>query len=276
MNQFAIGHPTHYTRVERWECDTNNHWNTRFYGRAFQMAAETAAILCAGRNPGGNATRVRHMRFHRELFVGAPVEIRSAVLKGGAMNGALLHQLGSMGKLSATALDLPGCEAGMLPAAEAADLPLALPRGIEARETISPALLDETGPAVELGPVRPHDLDHTGALLFETLLRYIALASHRHMAGVGYTPEFIARSRISRMNVEMRVLRGASCAAGETLRARSALLRVDGKRFWTAHRITSFGGAHIVSAEQCLVAVNLDERRAVPVPEFMVQALSRG
>jgi acyl-CoA thioesterase FadM len=39
------GRATFHTRVESWECDFNGHWNTRYYGRAFQAAAEVAAAL---------------------------------------------------------------------------------------------------------------------------------------------------------------------------------------------------------------------------------------
>jgi acyl-CoA thioesterase FadM len=34
--------------VQPWECDRNNHWNVRFYIRAFQMASEALAIAITG------------------------------------------------------------------------------------------------------------------------------------------------------------------------------------------------------------------------------------
>lgn len=37
------GRPSHHTRVERWECDWNDHWNARFYVRSFQATVETVA-----------------------------------------------------------------------------------------------------------------------------------------------------------------------------------------------------------------------------------------
>ena len=61
--------------VQPWECDRNNHWNTRFYISAFQMASEALAITRTGTNPGAATACVRHLRFHRELLA---VTVQSA------------------------------------------------------------------------------------------------------------------------------------------------------------------------------------------------------
>lgn len=39
METARIGAPSFYTRAESWKCDFNDHWNTRFHVRAFQLAA---------------------------------------------------------------------------------------------------------------------------------------------------------------------------------------------------------------------------------------------
>ena len=98
MNDIT-GLPTYHTRVERRECDYNDHWNMRFYGRSFQAASETIAAQGGLSNPGAATVRSRHMRFHGELRVSAPVEIRSAVLD--RSDGAVVHHMWSAGKLAA-------------------------------------------------------------------------------------------------------------------------------------------------------------------------------
>jgi len=152
MDMTELGLPTHHTRVERWECDYNNHWNTRFYLRSFQQAREAALQLTTSESPATTAA-VRHIRFHRELFASAPVEVRSSVLDGGAFDGAIVHLLSSSGRLAATALDMPGDVARGFPRVTPEEVAPALPRGLEgtAHEAVAGALGDEA--TVVLGPV---------------------------------------------------------------------------------------------------------------------------
>ena len=72
-----FGEATLHSRVEGWECDHNKHWNARYYARSFQMAAETVAALAGRDNLGLSLIGARHIRYHRELLVGAAVEVRS-------------------------------------------------------------------------------------------------------------------------------------------------------------------------------------------------------
>ena len=267
-----IGTPTYYSRVERWECDYNNHWNARYYGRSFQMAAEALATPPGASGPGGATTPLRHLRFHSELFVSAPVSVRSARLASGPHEGAIVHLLSSGDTLSATALDLPGGNAG-LPPVDPEDVPLALPRGLD---------LDPMGdwPAegrydltVPLGPVRPSDLDHTGEMLFEQIIRHSSVSSHAQLNGLGLTPEFSNETGINRMGVEFLVSRGIAPAAGTPLFAKSKLQRIKGKSFWCAHRIGTDLGETVATIEQCLLTVDLNTRKAVAVPDFLYKAL---
>lgn len=264
------GQPTYHSRVERWECDTNNHWNTRFYARSFQLAAETVADIGAGgHSPGAGCVDVRHMRFHSELMVGAPVEIRSLRVRGGALDGRVVHLLSSGGKLSATALDQPALPVCALPEASIDDLAPALPRGIG--QTAHAAAADPV--TVELGPVRPLDCDHTGALLFEAVVRLAVMGSHKKMNLLGFTPEFISKTGISRMALEFRVDLHERCEAGEVLQAQSELASASGKTFNMAHRLFTRSGRLIATGEQCLIAVDLSARRSTAPPAFISDAI---
>ena len=265
----CLGLPTYHSRVERWECDTNNHWNTRFYARGFQLAAETVAETPEGRSIGAGCIDARHMRFHGELMAGAPVEIRSLVIGGGVFDGHVLHLLSSDGRLSATALDRPAVPLRALPEAPAKELAIALPRGIGL--TAQEAAADPV--TVELGPVRPLDCDHTGALTFENIVRLVVMGSHKKMNQIGFTPEFISGHGISRMAVEFRVDLHDRCSPGEMLQAVSDLASASGKSFNIAHRLYTRSGRLVATGTQCLVAVDLATRRATTLPDFINAAI---
>jgi acyl-CoA thioester hydrolase len=274
MERSEIGRPTYHTRVERWECDYNDHWNVRFYGRSFQAASETIAAHEGRPNPGANTVKSRLMRFHSELRVSAPVEVRSAKLTGADnLDGAVIHHMWSAGKLAATGLDLPGTSGGHLPPVTPEDVPMALPRGITGPPPgVSPAPgVDLT--EIELGPIRREDLDHTGQLRFDTLLRHSSNIQHAQLNKLGLTPDYADKNRINRMGVEFRLTRGATPAEGECLRGRTWISRISGKAFWATTAITAANDDLVALIEMCVVTVNLDTRKAVPVPDFMYGAL---
>ena len=267
-----LGIATHHTRVERWECDYNNHWNTRFYARSFQLAIETVTTPAGMVSSGSAVVRSCHMRFHRELLVSAPVEVRSAVLKGGHLSGAIVHLLTSAGEVAATALHFTE-EAGRLPHVTPEDVPLAMPRGINPEAVADWPEGGGQEVSISLGPIRPADMDHTDELMFEHILRHSSITSHLQLSHMGFTPEFSKRTGINRMAVEFHVRRGRTPPVGTPLYGQSKLLRVNGKTFWTVHRILTATNDTVAKIDQCLVAVDLKTRRAVEAPEFLQAAL---
>ena len=270
----ASGRQSYCTRVERWECDYNDHWNVRFYGRSFQAAAEAVAYHASGQNPGTEVAASRLMRFHSELRVSAPVEVRtSQLIAPGPLNGATVHALWSGDTLAATALDLPG-KAADLPDLSVTEAAMALPKGIVDAPPAFPAMgADVT--EVALGPVRPEELDHTGHLRFDTILRHSSNIQHIQLNKLGLTPEFAAQHRINRMGVEFRVTPMARPEVTAPLMGRTWVWKIAGKAFWAVTQILATGTDKrmIAQIEMCVVTVNLDTRKAVAVPEFMYAAL---
>lgn len=325
----TIGIPTLHTRVESWECDFNDHWNAHYYSRAFQMAAEHVAALGGG-NPGMGAIALRVIRFHSELHAGAAVELRSARVAGGAHDGAAVHLLGSEGRLSATAFDLPGTGAAQLPAVPADGLSLALPRGdilaklgaaggaigqpggadlrFPAATDMPPARHAAKGPEAAgqagqaplpgaapvqpensapplpqggarpdvadhltpSGPVRPGELDHTGALLYEMVIRRVAHGMYDMLGGAGFTADYTRKTGIGRMAAQSALRpMPAPCPAGTVLRVRSRLAGVGPKVFTTWHCLETMAGQPVALVVHDMLAVDLARRRAVPPPEFL-------
>lgn len=272
-----FGRTTLTSRVEAWECDFNGHWNTRFYARAFQEAAERAAILAGEENPGVTALGARHLRFLRELFSGAPVEVSTAVVVGGAFDGALVHFLTSEGRLAATAIDRPGVASRALPRIDAVELDASLPRGLGAFDPGSWKLDTVSLPATELGIVRPSDLDHRGAMLFDDLVRRAAYAAHEKVVGMGISPQFMEETGIGRMLVEMRVTFASHPRAGVALCATSTLLSLGRRHIESAYCISSSGGEAVALVELYMLAVDLRQRKVVDFPDaFLARNMDSG
>lgn len=272
--QSSAGIPTLHARVERWETDFNGHWNVRFFARSFQLAAETVAVRGGdGDNPGGLTAMTRHMRFHRELFVSAPLAIRSTRVVSGPWAGAVLHVLTSGGAVSATALDLPGRGAEALPQAIEPEIALAMPRSLT-----RPADSDwhtKAGDRLdEQGPVRPHELDHARCLLVEEIKRRVGIASHRYMGDLGFAADYVKTTGVTRMLVEVRMSGTTTVRAGSILRVRSRLAEVRARSFTAEHRLETLAGEGIALVEHVLVAVDLQTRKAVAVPDFMRAAVA--
>lgn len=267
MDLGRLGLATLQSRVESWECDFNDHWNARFYVRSFQLAAEAVTTPPGEVSKGARLVNRRHVRFHRELLAGDPVEVRSVVVDDGPHQGATVHLLSSDGRLAATAMERLLGVGEPLPRISAKSLELALPRLQSTADTVV-----ATGSVVvkaTLGPIRPTEVDHTGALLWEDIVRRLSLAAHRHITHLGFTPEFIRQNRINRTSVEMRIERHAEAAVGTCLRARTRLVSVSRKSFSTENQIETDDGVLLASIRQNLIVLDLTTRRAVLTPEFL-------
>lgn len=263
----APGLASLHSRVESWECDFNDHWNARFHVRAFQLAAETLPHLpgLAELPPGPALTRT--LRFHRELFAGAAVEIRSARIAGGPFAGALVHLLSSGGRLASTALDTGGMQVSGLPEVPGERVRLAHPRALAGPFAEVPDGAETS--ISETGPVRPADLDHRGALLAEDIIRRTSLATHRHVAALGLTERYTEETGISRMAVESRFRILGDAPAGIPLRVRTRIAHRGVKSFRVAHGLETHAGSPLAAVEHNLVTVDLRTRKAVPLPDFL-------
>lgn len=249
--------PTLHSRAESWECDLNGHWNTRFYVRAFQNAAEAA-----GSGGVGAPGRTFHFRFHSEMFAGDALVIRSAR----SDEGAGIHVMTCGRRVVATALETPGPTNDHLPLVATADLGLVLPRGVSRPPVLSG--FDGADAIHESGPVRPTELDHRNQMLPDEILRRCGTISHVILSDMGFDADFIRRTRIGRMLVEMRTAILAVCPVGSVLRVASRGPHFAGKTFATSHSLLSREGTLLAVVDFCMVTVDLNTRKAVAVPDF--------
>lgn len=262
--------------VKRWECDRNDHWNVQFYVRAFQMASEVLATALTGANPGSDSARIRHYRFHGELFCPEPMLVRSSRIEGGAFDGHVVHWMekGADGSLCATAIEAPAYPTARLPGRPAADLARALPRSIDGDAHSWRDDASSAGHPTPLGTIRPGDVDHTGDVNAHELAARVASASHHLLGRIGFTAEWIDRTNCNRMAVEMKVTRHGSCRAGDGLAATSWLSAEPGGRvFSTTHRVVDAAtGAPCATVEQRMLVIDLGGRRPVRLPDFVLAA----
>lgn len=274
------GTPSLHSRVERWECDFNDHWNLKFYARSFDAAAAVMAAKAGA--PAADGGFTRHMRLHSELFVSAPVEVRSGRVPGagpGAMQGAEtiagagVHLLFSGTRLCATALDLPDDgEAAPAWVSAAPEIPAdalipALPRGVAPGPALPAAA--PAGTPFELGPPHPFELSAAGAPTGEALVRRLSVVSSHFLDRIGFTPDWSRDNGVTRMAVEMKMTRHAAPRPGAVLRMDAALLSVGAKSFVMACRLWDQDGRCLVSVEKCMLCVDLKTRRAAPVPAMI-------
>jgi acyl-CoA thioesterase FadM len=271
MDISQIGTPTYYTRVEAWECDHNQHWNVRQYMRVFQQADFVTADIC-GADPIA-CPIAQHTRYHRELVQTAPVEIRSAILGDGEFEGAVVHLLCSEGRLAATALSQTGHARSGLPLVAAADVALALPRGISG-EMHKPATAPKGRHIYEQGIVQPRETDHTGALGIDWLMGRIAAASNDLLASLGFTPQFSLENKISRMGVETKITFFAPIPIGTRLQSVVGISHVGSKNMILEHHFFSPNGTPLAQVGQSLVSVDMVTRRATNLPDFLQNVVS--
>lgn len=272
MDIATVGVPTFFTRAEAWECDHNQHWNVRQYLRVFQQAGFVASDM-SGR-PAGGAGYTQHTRYHRELLETAPVEIRSATLADGDLAGATVHLLSSNGKLSATAIEQPGHAGGALPEVASAEVALALPRGVDgAPHQPDNSPLPKDGRIIEHGLVQPRETDHTGALAIDWMMGRIAAASNNLLAGLGFTPEFVRESGISRMGVETKITLHAPVPVGIRLCSVVHIATTGRKNMVLKHRFFTPDKMPVAAVDQSLVTVDMKTRRATVLPDFLREAV---
>lgn len=268
------GIPTFHLRAEAWECDFNGHWNTRYYCRAFQTAAEVAAMLDGNTDRDSLVVEQRQLRFHAELHGGDPVTIRSFDLADKGRTALTAHYMFCNGKVAATALDRGLPHNRHLTALGAADAALALPRGLTGPATKTWEPEPERDFLFELGPVRPWELHSDGNMQFWSGVARMSHASHHHDLGIGFTLERMKETGVGRMLAELRYTRLGPCSEGDFLRAASRMTRAAGKAFTTAHFLYTQRGAPVAMLDLCTLAVNMKTRRAIELPGFVTARLS--
>ncbi len=278
-----LGRSTFHTRVERWECDHNDHWNSRFYGRSFdyganQMVGDYPSIIADAPYRQG---LVRHMLLKKELFTSSSVEVTTAVLDSPAYSsGAILQEVNSHGVSSALAVDYwlgrdvrASLNSSDYPSVSADIGSQAKPRGILlpvesvfSRDTASDC-------CSLMGTIQPWHCDSDGYLNCEEMFRCVGISSSRYLDRVGFSLDKQREIQVGIMAAEARIIWHAPVQIPSLIRVYAAKSAMTDKSFIMDHYFVDPVGRLVVSVEIAQICVDMQRRKVVQFPTFVQDAL---
>ena len=271
--------PTCRSQVESWEIDQNGHWSARFFVRSLQTALDW--LLALGPAPEAPQRLLhRHMRFHRELFVGEPVEAGSAVLSGNGAHVAHAIWNGDTGELCATGTDVLSQPIASLPRLGPEQSAHFTPRSLslEPIVPIDTASLLSGGAATVCyrGVVRPAGSDDRGALLPHEIHGYLSEGQGATWKHAGISAPLLARHEIGRVLVEMAMTSQEPAAAGEPVELVAWFDRLLGKVFAIRFQLNrSTDDMPLASVSTIGVFIDKKTRKSIALPREFADRISR-
>ncbi len=276
--------------VQTWQCDQMGHMNVQFY--LDQAEQGIAALALALGLPPGEALRLRarehHVRFLREQRPGAPFFLRAGVVDVGEGGLTVYEELVETvsGTPAATFRVELACE-------DATTTPRPLPATARQAASALHAEVPEHGRArgLVLDPPRPsprlEEADGLGML--RTWQGRVGAAqgdetgrlTARHFMGIvsDSIPNLLAltggadRSRASNVGgaaLEYRFVYRGAPRVGDVLTLRSGLKQVSAKTYTWCHWLFDLAtGDAVATAEAVAIALDLEQRRAIPIPDAM-------
>lgn len=279
--------------VQAWECDQMGHMNVQFYvDRMEQGLAALAVHLGIGpsvaRREGAQfVVRDLHVRFLREQHSGAPFFIRAGMLKG--RDDGLRVFLEMLNTVSGEAAATFVAEVDWLDVAERR--PRTLPEGVRAVAAYFQAelpahgrprglTLDAPRPAPEL-----EDADHLGMVRIwqgavnQEQVDAQGYLTTRHFMGIvaDGIPNLLVqvegrdRSKTPGLGgaaLEYRFVYRRQPRVGDVLTLRSGLKELGEKTYVWCHWLFDLEtGEAVATAEAVAIALDLNTRRAMPIPD---------
>jgi acyl-CoA thioesterase FadM len=274
-----IGLPTYHTRVEPWECDHNNHWNTKFYGRSFDIAATSLQFEwpdLARLKTNYHHGLVRHMRMHRELFLSSAVEVRSSCVDGEFLgHSAIFHVLLKNETVSATAIDYwPAGDAFAIDSETLVkqnldDVPLALPRTVlQSTEYLREQHFGGACCTV-VGAIDSCHKDQFGYLHCEEIMHCVGVSNSRFMNNIGFGLEDQREAGQGLMAVENRIVWHKPFKETVLVKVFAKISFVSEKSFTLNHYFVLPNGDLVASVEIVQLCVDLTTRKVVKLPSLV-------
>lgn len=285
--------------VQTWECDQMGHMNVQFYVAKATTALNSLAVHL-GLGPAyqrGQGARLlaedHHIRFLRERHAGAPIAIAAGVLDiaperlrvfAEMYDGASLEPaatfVASIGLFDCETLEARAIPEAALAAAE--DLRVELPRHAAPRgvDLTAPRPAPNLREAESLGLRRTFEGEVTPAMVdrhgYLNTGAYMGIVSDAYpnvfaLAGGGGLEDHHGGAA-----VEYRFIYRARPRAGDILTLRSAVKAVTDKTYSFCHWLfDAETGLSVATAEVVAVTLDLNARRAVPVPDNVRAGLER-
>ena len=262
--------------VNSWECDENNHMNIQFYWKRFGDAAQIFFQLTGASKQDWID---RHVRYHGELKMATNTIVRTAAI---LEKPELTHELvnGETGAISATAIDLYAEPLGGSGPVVESPGELAVPRSlpIAPMQVVDTAHLLDNGLGVlsHRSIITPMECDHNGNLSDQyQIARFSDAASHLwHHLGV--TRVWMRENNLGSVAVEMKASRHKTAKVGTMIEVVTWLEALSNKTFSFRHQISDLAsGETLYSGAVTALLMDLDTRRAVPLPTVMREQFDR-
>lgn len=265
--------------VNTWECDENNHLNVQFYFERFDDA-DRHFRLQAGFDDDTIGRRLsRHVRYHRECYVGGLQVVRSAVYEAAADFVTAVHVLYDVGSgmISATALDryhlskpLSDRLLADLPSAPQAETLAARPRSFTGQhpslDVTARFLLQNRGLASYYGSVKPAHCDASGYLDSRSTIAIMSNAAAHVWQAAPMTRAWLDENGYGRVAVEMRLTLGDPIPAGTLTRVVTKWASAERTTFtFRHHLIDAETGTCLAIVDNAALVMDLETRKAVPL-----------
>jgi acyl-CoA thioesterase FadM len=264
---------TYRGTVFRWEVDSNDHFTVAYYMARFSDAA-LAVLHRLGVGPATTADCF--IRYTHELRVGDLMHIVSGIIDvvpGGLILG---HRL------------LESTEDALCTTVEHR---LVVPLSTEQRRAAEALRVAWDAPAREARPrpktldgfrdttrdaVKPDEVEANGRLSLPAAIHRFSAANGHVIAAFGLTPRYMREANRGFSTFEFQLAFEAGVRAGDPLRVRSALTHVGNSSMRILHVMTDERtGERVGSLEQSGVHLDMDIRRATPLPDdFRRRALA--
>jgi acyl-CoA thioester hydrolase len=284
--------------VQTWDCDQMGHMNVQFY---VQRAEDAVAVLAQhlGLGPAiareANARLIpiqHHMRFHRELRPGAPYWLRAAPVFLPANQIVIVVELLSTADdsvayaltglyqwtdvSSRAVLDMPdearAAAQSLIQPFPSTALERGVPINAPPRATATLAEAEAMGLIVAYrGEVWPEHCDPSDHLRVRDYMGRVSDAiPNLLMRTSGRDRSAETDKRIGGAALEYRFVYRKPARAGDLISVRSGVKSIGPKTYnWVHWVLNDETGEALATAEAVAVAMDLDARKAIPIPDAL-------
>lgn len=256
---------TYRGTVFRWEVDSNDHFTVAYYLARFADAA-TTLLHALGLPPAPTLECFIH--YSRELRVGDLMHVLSGVIAVEPDGLRLGHRLleSTEGALCTTvehrlAIALTPAQRR---AAEARRVAWDGPeRQVRARPKTLDGFRDTARDAV-----KPSEVDTGGRLGLAAAIHRFSAANGHVLAAFGFTPQYMREKNRGFSTFEFQLGFEAAVRADDPLVVQSTLTHVGNSSMRILHVMTDLrSGERVATLEQSGVHLDMDARRATPLPD---------